>query len=66
LDQYDIPLVSADGSLHIVELKGPASRLVREQCGSLIVADEVHEAVSRCLNYLRSLDETGATLQTLR
>lgn len=66
LDQYDIPLVSADGSLHIVELKGPASRLVREHRGSLIVADEVHEAVSQCLNYLRSLDETGATLQTLR
>ncbi|WP_433281826.1 Shedu anti-phage system protein SduA domain-containing protein [Micromonospora sp. CA-244673] len=66
LDQYDIPLVSADGSLHIVELKGPAGRLVREHRGSLIVADEVHEAVSQCLNYLRSLDETGATLQTLR
>jgi hypothetical protein len=66
LDQYDIPLVSADGSLHIVELKGPASRLVREHRGSLIVADEVHEAVSQCLNYLRSLDEAGATLQTLR
>ncbi|GLY23722.1 Shedu anti-phage system protein SduA domain-containing protein [Micromonospora sp. NBRC 101691] len=66
LDQYDIPLVSADGSLHIVELKGPAGRLVREHRGSLIVADEVHEAVSQCLNYLRSLDETGATIQTLR
>ncbi|MFG1842864.1 Shedu anti-phage system protein SduA domain-containing protein [Micromonospora sp. NPDC049175] len=66
LDQYDIPLVSADGSLHVVELKGPAGRLVREHRGSLIVADEVHEAVSQCLNYLRSLDETGATLQTLR
>ncbi|MCA2218046.1 Shedu anti-phage system protein SduA domain-containing protein [Jidongwangia harbinensis] len=66
LDQYDIPLICADGSLHIVELKGPGARLVREHRGSLIVADEVHEAVSQCLNYLRSLDETGATLQTLR
>jgi hypothetical protein len=57
------PLICADGSLHIVELKGPGARLVRAHRGSLIVADEVHEAVSQCLNYLRSLDETGATLQ---
>ncbi|MEU8419388.1 Shedu anti-phage system protein SduA domain-containing protein [Micromonospora sp. NPDC048835] len=66
LDQYDIPLISADGSLHIVELKGPESRLVRSHRNHLIVANEVHEAVSQCLNYLRSLDETGATLQTLQ
>ena len=23
LDQYDIPLLTADGTLHVVELKGP-------------------------------------------
>ncbi len=56
-DQYDIPLISADGSLHIVELKGPESKLVKEHRGSLIVANQVHEAASQCLNYLRALDD---------
>jgi hypothetical protein len=65
LDQYDIPLICADNSLHIVELKGPEAKLVRRHRNHLIVANEVHEAVSQCLNYLRSLDEAGATLQTL-
>src|SRR5262249_17831261 len=65
LDEYDIPLICADGSLQIVELKGPGSKLVRRHRSQLIVADEVHEAVSQCLNYLRSLDEMGASLRTL-
>jgi hypothetical protein len=65
LDQYDIPLICADGSLEIVELKGPAAALVRKHRNHLIVANEVHEAVNQCLNYLRSLDEMGASLTTL-
>jgi hypothetical protein len=65
LDQHDIPLVCADRSLHIVELKGPDSKIVRNHRSHLIVADEVHEAVSQCMNYLRSLDDMGATLQTV-
>lgn len=65
LDQHDIPLVCADRSLHIVELKGPDSKIVRKHRNHLIVADEVHEAVSQCMNYLRSLDDMGATLQTV-
>jgi hypothetical protein len=65
LDQYDIPLICADGSLEIVELKGPGASLVRKHRNHLIVANEVHEAVNQCLNYLRSLDEAGATLTTL-
>jgi len=28
------------------------------------VANEVHEAVNQCLNYLRTLDELGAALRT--
>jgi hypothetical protein len=64
LDQYDIPLICADGSLEIVELKGPEARLVRKYRSHLIVANEVHEAVNQCLNYLRHLDETGAVLRT--
>ena len=64
LDQYDIPLVCADGSLEIVELKGPEASLVRKHRNHLIVSDDVHEAVSQCLNYLRHLDELGAALRT--
>jgi hypothetical protein len=59
LDQHDIPLVCADRSLHIVELKGPGSKIVRQYRSHLIVADEVHEAVSQCMNYLRSFDDMG-------
>jgi hypothetical protein len=65
LDQHDIPLVCADRSLHIVELKRPDSKIVRKHRNHLIVADEVHEAASQCMNYLRSLDDMGATLQTV-
>ncbi|WP_370935342.1 Shedu anti-phage system protein SduA domain-containing protein [Amycolatopsis sp. cg13] len=65
LDQHDIPLLCADRSLHIVELKGPASRIVRKHRNHLIVADEVHEAVSQCMNYLRSFDDLGPALQTV-
>lgn len=62
LDQLHIPPVCADRSLHIVELKGPGSKIVRKHRSHLIVADE---AVSQCMNYLRSLDDMGATFQTV-
>ncbi|WP_329005415.1 DUF4263 domain-containing protein [Kribbella sp. NBC_00709] len=62
LDQYDIPLLCADGSLEVIELKGPEVDIVRRHRNHLIVTDEVHEAVSQCLNYLRSLDEVGPAL----
>jgi hypothetical protein len=65
LDEYDIPLVCADGSLQLVELKRPDSKLVRKHRNHLIPSNEVHEAVSQCQNYLRSLDEMGASLRTL-
>src|SRR5262249_48731190 len=64
LDQHDYPLLCADGSIHIVELKGPGCTLVRKYRNHYIVTNEVHEATSQCLNYLRSLDEQGLTLQT--
>lgn len=65
LDQNDIPLVCADKSLHIVELKGPESKIVRKHRNHPIVTNEVHEAVSQCMNYVRSFDDMGATLQTV-
>ena len=71
-DVLDVPLLRADGSLHVVELKGaniPA--LVRRYRGPtlpqevggrreelpLIVGTEVHEAVGQVMNYLCHLDE---------
>jgi hypothetical protein len=65
LDQFDIPLLGADGTLHIVELKGPnIPKLVYRHRSHLIVGQEVHEAVAQAMNYLRGLDEQGATLET--
>jgi hypothetical protein len=65
LDRHDIPMVCADGSLEIVELKGPGAALVKRHRNHLIVSAQVHDAVSQCISYLRTIDETGATLQTV-
>lgn len=65
LDQHDIPLMGVDGTLHIVELKGPCiPRLVRQHRSHWIVGDDVHEAVSQAMNYLRGLDEQGPVLES--
>lgn len=57
-DQFDVPLVTADGSLHLVELKtARVSPLIRKVRNHLMVGGAVHEAVSQTQNYLRSLDE---------
>ncbi|MFH9416223.1 Shedu anti-phage system protein SduA domain-containing protein [Streptomyces rochei] len=64
LDEYDIPLLCSDGSLHIVELKGPCiSALVTDHRRHYIVGKDVHEAVSQTVNYLRALDDQRAALQ---
>ncbi|MGW4814653.1 Shedu anti-phage system protein SduA domain-containing protein [Kitasatospora cineracea] len=66
LDEHDFPLVCSDGSLHIIELKGPEAPLIRRaRENHLIVTSAVHEAVSQCMNYLRTIDEMGAALRTL-
>ena len=72
-DVLDVPLLRADGSLHVVELKGSnIPKLVRRHRGPanpqtvagrqeelpLIVGLEVHEAVGQVMNYLCHLDET--------
>ena len=71
-DVLDVPLLRADGSLHVVELKeANIPRLVRRYRGPadpqevagrreelpLIVGTEVHEAVGQAMNYLCHLDE---------
>ncbi|MGW4902823.1 Shedu anti-phage system protein SduA domain-containing protein [Streptomyces albidoflavus] len=64
LDEYDIPLLCADGSLHIVELKGPCiNDLVKVHRRHLIVGKDVHEAVGQTVNYLRALDDQRTALQ---
>ena len=66
LDQHDIPLITADGSLHIVELKSPKiPALVRRYRNHWIVGAEVHEATMQAANYVRSADELGVQLQAL-
>lgn len=65
LDQHDIPLLGADGTLHVVELKGPdIPKLIRRHRNHWIVGNDVHEAVSQAMNYLRALDELGPGLET--
>jgi hypothetical protein len=65
LDQHDIVLLGADGTLHIVELKGPnIPTLVRPHRNHWIVGHEIHEAVGQAMNYVRTFDELGASQTT--
>ncbi|MCP4308704.1 MAG: DUF4263 domain-containing protein [bacterium] len=65
LDQHDIPLITADGSLHIVELKGPrVPSLIKKHRNHWIVGTDVHEATMQATNYVRSADEHALALQT--
>ncbi|MEU8223440.1 Shedu anti-phage system protein SduA domain-containing protein [Kribbella sp. NPDC048915] len=66
LDQHDIPLLGADGTLHVVELKGPViPKLVKRHRNHWIVGNDVHEATAQAMNYLRSLDEQGMGLSKI-
>ncbi|MFG2021848.1 Shedu anti-phage system protein SduA domain-containing protein [Actinomadura geliboluensis] len=59
-DEYDIPLVRADGALQIVELKlamGLRNPLVKKHRGSWVAASAVNDAVSQAIAYLVGLDE---------
>jgi hypothetical protein len=57
-DQFDVPLVTADGSIHVVELKrANIPNLAKTYRNHLMVGQPVHEAVSQSANYLRSADE---------
>ena len=60
LDQHDIPLLGSDGTLHVVELKGPGiEKLIVRYRNHWIVGAAVHEATAQAANYLRDLDEQG-------
>jgi hypothetical protein len=59
-DEYDIPLIRADGALQIVELKlamGLNSPLVKRHRGTWVAASAVNDAVSQAVAYLVGLDE---------
>ena len=58
--EVDIPLLRADGALHIVELKcamNLPSGFVTRHGGVLVPNAQVHHAVSQAINYLVRLDE---------
>ena len=49
LDQHDIPLLGSDGTLHVVELKGPSvNNLIVRHRNHWIVGPSVHEAAAQC------------------
>ena len=59
-DEYDIPLVRADGALQIVELKlamGLDKPLVKRHRGAWVAASPVNDAISQAVAYLVGLDE---------
>ncbi|MGN2635073.1 Shedu anti-phage system protein SduA domain-containing protein [Nocardia takedensis] len=63
LDETDIPLLGADGTLHIVELKGPSIKgLIKSYRNHWIVGSAVHEATAQAMSYLRSMDEQGLVM----
>ncbi|WP_460960356.1 Shedu anti-phage system protein SduA domain-containing protein [Parasphingorhabdus pacifica] len=58
-DEIDIPLIRADGALHVVELKRAmgASALIKRHRNAWVPTSEVHDAVGQAINYLVGLDE---------
>ncbi|MER5390273.1 Shedu immune nuclease family protein [Saccharopolyspora sp. NPDC002686] len=58
-DEVDIPLLRADGTLHLVELKRAmgARALVKRHRNAWVPTSEVHDAVGQAINYLVGLDE---------
>lgn len=58
-NELDIPLIRADGALHVVELKRSmrARSLVKRHRNAWVPTAEVHDAVGQAINYLVSLDE---------
>lgn len=64
VDQFDIPLIRADGALHIVELKKAYyPRLLIPHRSHNVLGPEVHLAVSQAQNYLASLDRQESVIR---
>ena len=58
-NEVDIPLLRADGVLHIVELKRSmsAGSIVKRHRNAWVPTAEVHDAIGQARNYLLALDE---------
>jgi hypothetical protein len=58
-NELDIPLIRADGALHVVELKCSmrVRSLVKRHRNAWVPTAEVHDAVGQAINYLVALDE---------
>ncbi|WP_143202402.1 Shedu anti-phage system protein SduA domain-containing protein [Amycolatopsis sp. CB00013] len=64
LDQLDIPLIRADGALHVIELKtANVPDLVIKYRNHFVAGPAVNEAVGQVMNYLRELDEQRHTIK---
>lgn len=64
LDQFDIPLVRADGALHVVELKRACiPRLVIDHRDNAVLGPDVHLAVSQAQSYLAALDRQESIIR---
>ena len=64
LDQLDIPLIRADGALHVVELKkAHYPRLLVPHRNHVALGPEVHLAVSQAQNYLAALDRQESVIR---
>ncbi len=64
MTQLDVPLIRADGALHVVELKRACIRdLIVPYRKFFVVGPEVNKAVGQTLNYLRELDEERNTIK---
>ncbi|MEU6860906.1 Shedu anti-phage system protein SduA domain-containing protein [Glycomyces sp. NPDC046736] len=55
--QVDLPLVRADGVLHVVELKVANTQIVKKYRSGIVPNSNVNDAISQVENYLRTLDE---------
>ncbi|MGC5011733.1 Shedu anti-phage system protein SduA domain-containing protein [Streptosporangium sp. DT93] len=55
--ELDIPLLRPDGTLHVVELKRAAVKVIQSHRTSTIPAEEVHKGMAQIQNYLKLLDE---------
>jgi antiviral defense system Shedu protein SduA len=57
--EIDIPLIRADGSMQIVEIKRAMGigNIVKRHRGKWLPSHEVHDAVGQAINYLVELDE---------
>lgn len=65
-NEMDIPLLRADGSLHVVELKCAmgARRIIKQHRGTWVPAAEVHDAAAQAVNYLVGLDEHRSAIRS--